>query len=952
MFNTTFRGDNTQSQRLLEVAPELTTGGLPYGERCGEGRSSQREDSVSRQPIIAAVQEGANGSNIELTKRLVTLKRIPKGARGEAAKALLQSITSVLRDPSSKPAWLNLFDFAPSCFVKPGRGGKSRNLTTKIIQQIRAYEHGEITHTSGNSGGYQQPGSLKADPDVQAARRAAAKLEEGSISAAVRILNAREEPLRPCQEVYEKLLALHPKVPQDRRPCPPRNCAPIQTSNRLVKKAITTFPNGSSGGPDGLRPQHLKDLTSDMSIDHPLMEAITDLVNLMLRGECPEFARGALFGCTLVALPKKDAGVRPIAIGTVWRRIAGKVACNFVTGRVAARLAPKQLGVGVSNGLEACIHTTRAFLENRKHDQLVAKIDFRNAFNCLRRDCLLEAVASQLPELLNFVINIYGHATDLYFGEHLIISAEGTQQGDPLGPLLFAITTFILLQNVQSELSFGYLDDVTLGGDAGVVAGDILRLESEAGALGLQLNRSKCEIIGHSPSSRRVFESYGLDIKETKTEEMELLGAPMEAGSRMDAILSNKVADLKFIGGRLQLMSAHDGLVIIKSSLSANRVLFLLRTSPCFSNGGLEELDNLQRSIVSSVTNIHFTDMSWTQATLPIRWGGLGIRSAASLALPAFLASAAGTVELTNAIFPAIAHHEESDHIRMYKAAWQMCIGSQDEALVPLRSQVQHALDDQLCKHQASKLLEEAHDDKTRARLLAAGAPHSGAWLQAIPIASIGLKLSDEVLRIAVGLRLGAAVILPQHCKCGSQIGADGLHSMVCKMNPGRHVRHRLLNDAIKRALSSAGVPSTLEPKGLCADANKRPDGVTTIPWRRGRCIAWDVTCPETLAISHIASTSALAGQAATAAELNKITKYADMTPSVEFVPIAVESLGVWGAEGLHFVNDIGRRIADISHEPRSSTFLLQRLSIAIQRGNACCVLHPSEGTVPEDDAE
>src|SRR6266536_4933833 len=108
-----------------------------------------------------------------------------------------------------------------------------------------------------------------------------------------------------------------------------------------------------------------------------------------------------------------------------------------------------------------------------------------------------------------------------------------------------------------------------------------------------------------------------------------------------------------------------------------------------------------------------------------------------------------------------------------------------------------------------------------------------------------------------------------------------------CELNPGRHVRHKLLNDTIQRAFSSAGVPSNLEPKGLCADTNKRPDGVTTIPWRRGRCVAWDVTCPESLATSHIAQTSVKAGQAATSAEAKKCSKYADITPSVEFVPVA-----------------------------------------------------------------
>ena len=42
-----------------------------------------------------------------------------------------------------------------------------------------------------------------------------------------------------------------------------------------------------------------------------------------------------------------------------------------------------------------------------------------------------------------------------------------------------------------------------------------------------------------------------------------------------------------------------------------------------------------------------------------------------------------------------------------------------------------------------------------RASFLAASSQHSGDWLIALPIASCGLKVDDEAVRVAVGLRLG-----------------------------------------------------------------------------------------------------------------------------------------------------------------------------------------------------
>jgi len=42
-------------------------------------------------------------------------------------------------------------------------------------------------------------------------------------------------------------------------------------------------------------------------------------------------------------------------------------------------------------------------------------------------------------------------------------------------------------------------------------------------------------------------------------------------------------------------------------------------------------------------------------------------------------------------------------------------------------------------------------------------------------------------------------------------------------------------------------MPSRLEPTGLARDDGKRPDGVTSMPWKNSRCLIWDVTCPDTV---------------------------------------------------------------------------------------------------------
>ena len=112
--------------------------------------------------------------------------------------------------------------------------------------------------------------------------------------------------------------------------------------------------------------------------------------------------------------------------------------------------------------------------------------------------------------------------------------------------------------------------------------------------------------------------------------------------------------------------------------------------------------------------------------------------------------------------------------------------------------------------------------------------------------------MDDNTVRVAVGLRLGTAICGPHSCqRCGSAVDELGRHALSCRRSEGRHQRHAALNDIIKRGLSSAHVPSRLEPTGLNRSDGKRPDGVTLAPWHSGCLLVWDATCPDTLAPSY-----------------------------------------------------------------------------------------------------
>jgi hypothetical protein len=206
--------------------------------------------------------------------------------------------------------------------------------------------------------------------------------------------------------------------------------------------------------------------------------------------------------------------------------------------------------------------------------------------------------------------------------------------------------------------------------------------------------------------------------------------------------------------------------------------------------------------------------------------------------------------------------------------------------------------------------------------------------------------MDDDVIRVAVGLRLGSNLCEPHTCSCGVLVDARGTHGLACKRSAGRHPRHGLLNDVVWRAMLRAQVPSCKEPAGLSRSDGKRPDGVSLIPWSRGRCVTWDVTSPDTLAPSHLPSSATQAGSAAARAEAAKTLKYAALATTHVFVPLAFETLGAWGAEANAFVSELGRRMRAVTGDPRETAFLRQRLSVAIQRGNAIAC----RGSIPGGD--
>jgi hypothetical protein len=151
----------------------------------------------------------------------------------------------------------------------------------------------------------------------------------------------------------------------------------------------------------------------------------------------------------LSPIRKPDDGVRPIAVGEVPRRLVGKcVLATLLEHEFVKKAFDRvQYGIGMSNGKEVIVHAVASYLDShsKDNDLCVFQIDIINAFNLGNRDAILRLFADHIKCAAPYVFSLLGDQPYLFIGYvHYILSCMGVQQGDPLGPLLFALLLLMI----------------------------------------------------------------------------------------------------------------------------------------------------------------------------------------------------------------------------------------------------------------------------------------------------------------------------------------------------------------------------------------------------------------------------------------------------------------------------------------------------------------------------
>jgi len=88
-----------------------------------------------------------------------------------------------------------------------------------------------------------------------------------------------------------------------------------------------------------MRPQHLKDGLAP-GLHDEVLRHVTEVVNLMARGQAPAVAQEGLCGASLAALPKPSGGLCPVAVGGIWRRLVSKTLTHETAADFKGYLGP------------------------------------------------------------------------------------------------------------------------------------------------------------------------------------------------------------------------------------------------------------------------------------------------------------------------------------------------------------------------------------------------------------------------------------------------------------------------------------------------------------------------------------------------------------------------------------------------------------------------------------
>ena len=810
--------------------------------------------------------------------------------------------------------------------------------------------------------------------EVDQRKKAALSLVHcGELSRASRVLTS--QGFAPAtDDTVAQLLSKHPHRmisshrPEETSKVESDSVNPISLKKEAFFNAIRKAPRGSGAGPSGWRYEHLNTL-----LENDLTCELLYLVcSLIAGGKVPNSVLPLLTASRLIALPKANDDVRPIAIGEVIRRATAKAICSQMNSSFASYFKPIQHGIATPGGAELLVHHLSFLMENNPGLSVLCT-DVKNAFNSVSRDSILSQVMKVFPEIYHHVRQMYDSPSTLIYvkGKDIVKlqSEEGVHQGDPLGPVLFSIALQPIIASVQDRhqdtTMLAYLDDVYV---VGLPESSISVFDDVKGSLkdvGLTIRDEKCKL--YYPDAP---EHFATTVPITRVG-VHVLGTPIGAPSYIQSSCTRVAQDGSSLCSKLKDLDDPQCSLLLLRHCHVPKMNHLARTiSPRDVSEAAGIHDLLTRKTFTDIIGLdRLDDTKWKQASLKIKFGGFGLTSIRGTAPAAFLAAWAHSLKELPNRFPSMCRDLEnlyqsspkndSSTIRstLYQAVSNLppksnlddeeeVIYHTLEEMIKNPRKLQHRLSTDIFCMEAATFTNRIVEEKDAGRMRSLQGRGAGGWLETVPT-SDKHALKQNEFRLASCLRLGVCLPFSQllvKCECGAELDREGYHLITCKYGGGPVWTHNTLVSGWSECLSDLLICHQIEPRHRYIHTEDRPD-ITFYDVDSGTTKEIDVAMAHPWSKDTIKGASTTCGYAATKREARKEVKYRkESLPdgSKPFVtPLVFEHFGRWGPKAEEFLNELAKKSKDMLGRKNEAAFrsYWRRFSVIIQKCNSRVVL-------------
>ena len=406
--------------------------------------------------------------------------------------------------------------------------------------------------------------------------------------------------------------------------------------------------------------------------DEEATHLITEAAEHLSQADLPSEVADALAMGAMTALVKDNGGIRGIVTGDTFRRGVARTMAQQCALRFERACMPFQYALSTRAGTDCVARVVRSLMELDPRKTLLS-IDGVGAFDHIKRKAMMEALYTNpdLAPVLPFVRLFYGKDSKyVWYDEeglpHEICQGEGSEQGDPLMPALFALGQHSALLQInatlrEGEMLFAYLDDIFVLCDPDRVAEIFLQVRHALHhAAGIQVNLGKTKVWNGAAVKPKDLHIFGAEAWKGEGPEEErglvVLGVPVGHSTFVQKWLADKE------GSHLQLLARIPAvqdtqcawlLLLMCAGPRANHILRNLPPSEASEFG--QHHDNHLRACLADIIAMAVPDGVTTEVVqLPFREGGLGLRSAVRLAPAAYWASWADCLSQVRARAPQV----------------------------------------------------------------------------------------------------------------------------------------------------------------------------------------------------------------------------------------------------------------------------------------------------------